>query len=60
MTPTGFSIIIASLSLIVSATTAWFSLFRQGRLAMAKPHVVFFGFDGVPKITAKIFLRGLL
>ena len=28
---------------------------------MTKPHVVFFGFDDVPpKITAKIFLRGLL
>lgn len=61
MTPAILSLIIASLSLVISATTAWLSLFRRGRLAMTKPHVVFFGFDEVPpKITAKIFLRGLL
>ncbi|ATQ41701.1 hypothetical protein CSW64_04370 [Caulobacter mirabilis] len=60
MTPAIVSIIIASLSLGISATTAWLTLFRRGRLAMTKPHVVFFGFDDVPKVTAKIFLRGLL
>lgn len=27
---------------------------------MTKPHVVFFGFDEVPRTTAKVFLRGLL
>lgn len=54
------SIVIALLSLAVSTATLWFTLLRRGRLAMTKPTIVFFGFDTVPKLTPKIFLRALL
>lgn len=54
------SIVIAIVSLGISILTAWLTLFRRGSLAMTKPTVVFFGFDNVPKTTAKIFLRALL
>jgi hypothetical protein len=54
------SVVIAVLSFCISVVTAWLTLFRRGRLAMTKPTIVFFGFDNVPKTTAKIFLRALL
>jgi hypothetical protein len=54
------SVIIAVVSLCISVLTAWLTLFRRGRLAMTKPTIVFFGFDSVPKTTAKVFLRALL
>ena len=54
------SLAISILSICVSISTAWLTLFRRGRLAMTKPTIVFFGFDDVPKITAKILLRALL
>lgn len=54
------SVIIAVLSFCISIVTAWLTLFRRGRLAMTKPTIVFFGFDNVPKTTAKVFLRALL
>ncbi len=38
----------------------WLTLFHRGRLKMTKPAVVFFGYDHIPKTTAKIFLRTLL
>jgi hypothetical protein len=57
---TAVTIVIATLSLCISLLTAWLTLFRRGRLQMTKPAVVFFGFDNVPKTTAKIFLRALL
>ena len=56
----GISIYISVLSLCISLTTAWLTLFRRGRLLMTRPNIVFFGFDDVPKTTAKIFLRTLL
>src|SRR5437879_2038291 len=51
---------IALLSLGVSTATMYFAWLRGGRLAMTKPAVVFFGYDTVPKLTPKIFLRTLL
>lgn len=51
---------IALMSLAVSTTTMYFTWLRRGRLAMTKPTLVFFGFDVVPRPTAKIFLRTLL
>lgn len=54
------SLIMSVLSLSISSITAWLTLFRRGRLAMTKPSLAFFGFDAIPKPTAKIFLRTLL
>jgi hypothetical protein len=54
------SAIISLLSLSVSAGTMYFAWLRRGRLRMTRPALVFFGFDPVPKHTAKIFLRTLL
>ncbi|MEL7657258.1 MAG: hypothetical protein AAGU75_15285 [Bacillota bacterium] len=55
------SIGISSMALFVSATTLWFTLLRQGRLAMTKPTIVFFGYEGnAPYLKPKIFLRTLL
>jgi hypothetical protein len=55
---------ISALALIVSAITAWLTLFRPGHLRMTQPTVVFFGPDGgrserePPHL--KVFLRTLL
>jgi hypothetical protein len=54
------SIAISLVSLSFSATTLWFTLLRRGRLKMTKPTLVFFGYDFVPRMTPKIFLRTLL
>lgn len=54
------SITIAVISLTISLGTFWLVFLRHGRLAMTKPTIVFFGFDTVPKPTAKVFLRTLL
>ena len=54
------TIIISVVSLCVFISTASLTLFRRGRLAMTKPAIVFFGFDAVPRTTAKIFVRTLL
>jgi hypothetical protein len=51
---------IALLSLAISAMTLWYTHLRRGQLAMTKPTVVFFGYDSVPRLTPKIFLRTLL
>lgn len=53
-------IVISLMSLAVSVSTMYFAWLRRGRLCMTRPSVVFFGFDPVPKWTAKIFLRTLL
>lgn len=53
-------LIISILSLCISLLTAWLTLFRRGRLKMTRPSIVFFGFDDLPRATAKIFLRTLL
>lgn len=54
------SLILSVLSLCVAAASTWWTVFRHGRLAMTRPSVVFFGFDAVPRTTAKVFLRCLL
>ena len=58
------SLAISTLSLAVSATTAWLTLFRRGTVKMTQPTVIYFGPDaprsgggtGLPKV----FLRTLL
>lgn len=52
--------LVAGLSLAVSATTLWLTYLRRGNLHMTTPTIVFFGYDVVPKITPKVFLRTLL
>jgi hypothetical protein len=56
------AIVISFLALIVSAMTAWLTLFRIGTLRMTRPTVIFFGPDGPPRQAdgLKIFLRTLL
>ncbi|CAE6724628.1 hypothetical protein [Paraburkholderia nemoris] len=54
------SSIISLMSFAVSTSTMYFAWLRRGRLSMTNPALVFFGFDAVPKSTAKIFLRTLL
>jgi len=55
---------ISAFALIVSAITAWLTLFRAGDLRMTQPTVVFFGPDGGrsegEKPRLKVFLRTLL
>lgn len=55
---------ISGLALIISAITAWLTLFRAGDLRMTQPTVVFFGPDGDSsnneKRRLKVFLRTLL
>ncbi len=51
---------ISLLALVVSTATMYFAWLRHGNLAMTKPALVFFGFDAVPRQTAKIFVRTLL
>lgn len=61
MTP----IVISVVSLLVSITTAWLTLFRRGTVMMTQPTVIFFGPDGgfpsrPGKPRPKVFLRTLL
>jgi hypothetical protein len=61
MTP----IVISVVSLLVSITTAWLTLFRRGTVMMTQPTVIFFGPDGGSpsrpgKPLPKVFLRTLL
>jgi hypothetical protein len=58
-TVTLISILISCAALIVSAITAWRTLFQRGEVKMTQPTTIFFGPDGSrgPK---KIFLRTLL
>ena len=55
---------LSALALGVSASTAWLTLFRHGKLRMTQPTVVFFGPDGGrrdgQKPRLKVFLRTLL
>ncbi|MEK7994694.1 MAG: hypothetical protein AAB403_12895 [Planctomycetota bacterium] len=55
-----FGVAISLLALGVSTATMYFAWLRRGRLAMTRPAVVFFGYDVVPELTPKIFLRTLL
>ena len=54
------SIPISLVSLAISLGTFWPAFVDRGQLKMTKPTIVFFGFDMVPKPTAKVFLRTLL
>jgi hypothetical protein len=56
------SLVFSCFALIVSATTAWLTLFRKGKLVMTQPTVVFFGPDGSRSDSQKnkVYLRTLL
>ena len=62
--PVVASILISVVSLLVSATVAWLTLFRRGTVKMTQPTVIFFGpdtpRDRKEKPLPKIFLRTLL
>jgi len=58
-------IVISVVSLLVSITTAWFTLFRRGAVRMTQPTVIFLGPDGGSPsrpgdVLHKVFLRTLL
>lgn len=54
------SIPISLVSLAISLGTFWLAFVDRGRLKMTKPTIVFCGFDTVPRLTPKVFLRTLL
>lgn len=54
------SIGLAALSFVLSAITLWLTYLRSGSLRMTAPTILFFGYDTVPQITPKVFLRTLL
>jgi hypothetical protein len=53
-------VIVSVLSLLVSITTLWLTLFRRGTVRMTQPTVIYFGPDGGPRPLPKVFLRTLL
>jgi hypothetical protein len=53
------SLIISTVALLVSITTAWLTLFRRGHLHMTRPVLVGFLYD-LPQEDPKIFFRALL
>lgn len=58
-------IVISVVSLLVSITTAWLTLFRRGTVRMTQPTVIFLGPDGGSpsrpgNVLPKVFLRTLL
>lgn len=58
-----FSSTVSVLALAVSATTAWLTLFRRGKVRMTQPTVIHFGTDtsrSRDDPAAKIYLRTLL
>lgn len=59
-----FALSVSILALSISATTAWLTLFRVGKIRMTQPTVIFFGPD-TPRIhrdipSPKVYLRTLL
>jgi len=55
------SLAVSSLSFVISATTAWFTLFRAGTVRMTRPTTIFFGPDGKEgSLSPKVYLRTLL
>lgn len=58
------SIVISVLALVISALTAWLTLFRRGTVKMTQPTVIYFGPDrgrhGEISPPPKVFLRTLL
>lgn len=55
--PLGFSAVVSVVSLAVSVTVAWLTLFRRGTLRMTQPVQVAFVYENEKP---KIFLRTLL
>jgi len=55
-----FGLFISVVSLLVSVVSFWLTSLKRGRLSMTKPTVVFFGYDTMPRLTPKVFLRTLL
>jgi len=58
------AVIVSTIALIISATTAWLTLFRRGTVKMTQPTVIYFGPDS-PRSRddsppPKIYLRSLL
>ena len=53
------SIVLSGLALVVSAATAWFTLWRRGTIRMTRPTLIFFGPDGSHG-PMKVFMRALL
>jgi hypothetical protein len=54
------SLAVSTLSLTISAGTAWLTLWRRGTLKLAQPPSVYFGPDGRHPAGSKVFLRGFL
>jgi len=55
------SLVISSLTLAISATTAWFTLVRSGTVKMTRRTTIFFGPDGKGGSSGpKVYLRTLL
>lgn len=52
------TITISVMAFIISATTAWLTLYRKGTVRMTQPTVIFFGPD--ISVSRKVFLRTLL
>jgi hypothetical protein len=55
-----FFFFTAILSLLVSVTTAWVTIFYGGTLRMTRPTTIFVGYDAVPQNPPKVFIRSLL
>ncbi len=59
-----FAFTLSALALLVSAITAWLTLFRRGKIKMTQPTVIYFGPDGRnnrrENAPPKVFLRTLL
>lgn len=57
-------LVISILAFVVSAGTAWMTLFRRGQISMTRPTVIYFGPDGsrygMNPEHQKVFLRTLL
>jgi hypothetical protein len=60
MTKDIVSLAISVIALVISATTAWLTLFRRGTVKMTQPTVIFFGPDNDGEGSPKVFLRTLL
>lgn len=56
------SLTIASISLLVSATTAWLTLFHRGTIKISRPSVLYFGPDSYnrQRKSPKVYIRTLL
>lgn len=56
------SLAIASLSLTLSGSVAWFTLIRRGKLRMTRPTLIVLMHDnlGAGEVLPKIFMRSLL